>query len=271
MAQPGRRESATTVDVSAGGGFLASLAATAPGALLRVDMAKPRPQLPKASFVARAVRVVRNPAPPNPLQGFGVQWMAVATPAGRAGLEKLLDTLGIDPAEHAAECFVTDPGREALFLVDPNELGVVEGVLSGRWPDAGSRSRWVPANHHRRRSVDRLGGLPPIPAELELSYIYDAVPYNASIGELNPRFAVIGCRHAPPPLGSRVLCRLPLVGPYSSHWVRIHGRVASIHNKPVRWPYAFVMTFERIDEFGQSGVFGEFLRYIHHSRFQAPA
>ena len=96
----------------------------------------------------------------------------------------------------------------------------------------------------------------------ECLYYLDNLPHRGMVHALGTKAVLIGTRQDIPTKGQMVICRMPLTGPYNTHWIRIRGIVVEQRLYAEGVGYAFVLDIEDVDELGEPGVWSDYLTYL---------
>ncbi len=245
------------VDVSAVGGFGACIPRWGPGTLLDIEPTRRRDGA--WHLAARVVHTfgVGQTSPVGGIAGVGLEWLGAAASSPTA-----LDAVvkGLLRARITSEQTFS-PG-EGLVAVDfGGNPELVRRIVRGEW-HAVDPARWVPVPPEL--AARGRGGTAEVPAiALRVTWVRGGLPCDGLAMHLTERTARIVTNHPPPDPGERIALSMPLTGPYAGTRVRLTGRVQVTARPNVEgFRHHFVLVFERVDELGRIGTFGEYLRYL---------
>lgn len=266
-----RRDAATAVDVSATGAFLRTHLLLPVGSVVQVTLQAGHASGSVARMLARVVRIAEPGSRIYPVPGVGLEWLSASSAAGEDTLRGFLrDTLHI-PAERlqSAKVRVGDAPNVAVLHLHPDfdrpdgETWAGELVV----PSFGDHLPVSARRMHRppeKREADRFW------VRSEIVYTIDDLPHAGMVYNLSAKSAMVATQQRLPERGSEIQCRLPLTGPYSECWLRFTGKIMRHVSISGSKGEGFVVSFTRIDEMGQPGVFRAYLDHLHRAQSDDP-
>ncbi len=255
--EAGQRIEAATTDVSAAGAFINTAYYVPIGDWLR--LAFTLPSFSDPIFVwSRVVRWAEVGSRLSVMPGMGVVFVAVESPGGRAAVQRFVEEV------------LGAPGA-----VDPNAMDdlAAGGVRLWLRPEREELPRPPQADAGTAYAPARLSDAPRVAQERRSSHRYTVrdecvyflddggLPCNGIAIDIGASGCRILTRQQVPPVGSRVVARLALGGPFADHWVRLRGRVVHVASL-ARASHTFALAVEHLDELGTPGIYADYLAYL---------
>jgi hypothetical protein len=93
-------------------------------------------------------------------------------------------------------------------------------------------------------------------------YYLDGLPHAGSVYDLGRHGLFVATQQRLPELGSTVTLRFHLSGPFEAQWIRATCRVANQRALGMSGLHGFGLELVTIDEYGNSGVFAEYIGWL---------
>jgi hypothetical protein len=248
---------AATRDICVLGAFLHTSVAPPKRSLIEIQRDVPGGQ---ASITARVVRHVGRHSRLGGTPGVGLAFVKIAATAPSALRHVLTEVLALRPEQVDPARTRTSSGIITYYVEAPSVFGLVAPpptrALAALPAPLATRAPRDDYSGHDRRLDERFAVF------TEAVYYRDGLPHSAQVRDIGRTGMYLTTDHAPPPEGTRVICKTHLTGEFADQWIRASGRVVR-HWAPLDHVGAgLAIQIDQLEELGQDGTLNAYIDYL---------